>query len=94
MKQRLNGWMIQIGLWLARKGGWKEPTIGQIAEALGLSSEVIGSAALICAQVEDIKGVSGTYRQREAARAMMNRHPDIKERDINLAIELVIRWTS
>ena len=86
--------LVTFGLWLAHKGGWKEPSIEQIAEALGLAPDVIESAALMCVQAEGIQGVSGAYKQREVLRSMINRHPDVKERDLNLAIELVLHWTS
>lgn len=78
--------LVRFGLWLARKGGYG-------ADNQGVESDIIDSARLITAQAESMKGVSGEYKRREVLRSLMNRHPEAKERDLNLAIELVLKWT-
>ena len=78
--------LVRFGLWLARKGGYD-------AHNQGVASDIIDSAKLISEQAEAMKGVSGEYKRREVLRSLMNRHPDANERDLNLAIELVLKWT-
>ena len=85
-------WLVHIGLWLARLGGWEPPApvpFGH-SETLGLDPALIASTHLMTEQTGKMGG-SGEYRRREALRALMNRHPEAKERDIAFAIEAVIR---
>lgn len=79
--------LVKFGLWLARLGGWTPYNAG-------LSNELIESAKLMIAQAGHIAEVSGEYKRREVLRSLINRHPDIPERKLNLAIEQVLEWTS
>jgi hypothetical protein len=57
--------------------------------APAISDELMQSAKLITAQVE-MMGGSGEYRRAQALRALMNRHPEARERECALAIELAL----
>lgn len=82
-------WMVVIGLWLARKGGWEEVQPLPLLP-VPLDQAIFASAQLLVAQAEGMK-VSGEYRRREVLRGLMNRHPDATVKDLALAIELAVR---
>ena len=54
-----------------------------------VSGEMKDSAALMTAQLDAVAG-SGEYKRAQALRALMNRHPEAKERECALAIELAL----
>ena len=71
--------LVKIGLWVARLGGWTP-----------IAPDIIESAFIITKQAETMKG-GGEFKRREALRAMMNRHPNAKIKDLAFAIEWVLR---
>jgi hypothetical protein len=76
-------WLVIVGLWLARHGGWT-PSIPILPD------EVLASAKLITTQTEALPA-GGEFKRREALRALMNRHPLTAIKDLALSIELALR---
>lgn len=85
MTVTLKRWCVVVGLWLCRLGGF----VPYEAPAL----DVLESARIFVAQANPLGG-SGEYRRNQALRALMNRHPEARERDLCLAIELAVRERS
>jgi hypothetical protein len=84
-------WLVVVGLWLARQGGWVEAQhVVYIPATIPVSDALIASAKEMVVQTEKMPG-GGEFKRREALRAMMNRHPDLPVKDLALAIEYAVR---
>jgi hypothetical protein len=84
MKQWIINKLFKLGVWCLRKAGKKfilEP-----------DTELVGSACEIVKQMEG-KG-NGEWKRAQVLRALINRHPSEKQRDIALAIEYAVRLCS
>lgn len=57
--------------------------------AVHIPPGLAASAKVILAQTEIMSG-SGEFKRAQALRALMNRHPEVRERDCALIIELVL----
>lgn len=55
-----------------------------------LSPEIKTSAKELIAQMDNAVG-SGEFKRAQVLRALLNRHPELRERDCALAIELALR---
>lgn len=58
--------------------------------AVYLSPELVKSAKTIMSQTALMPG-SGEFKRAQALRALMNRHPEARERECALTIELVVQ---
>lgn len=72
-----------FAVWLLDIVGYKAISVPKLSE------EFLESTRLIMSQAEAMGG-SGEFRRAQVMRAMMNRHPEARERDIALAIEMQI----
>lgn len=90
--------LIYIGLWIAKLGGWKAQALTPIpiksvcqGYHLDISDELLDTAKLLVAQVEDkFQGVSGEFKRAQALRALLNNHTKFSERQCSQAIEVAI----
>ena len=83
----LRAWLVIVGLWLARLGGWAPPTFTEM-----VSSELLASARMFIPHVRArFRGESGEFKRAQVLRGLLNRHPGALERDCALAIEIALR---
>ena len=83
-------WLVTLGLWLAHLGGWTLP-FPEPCRRLHATSPYLDTARLIHAEVERQQMHNGEQKRHAALRAMLNRHPEARERDLALAIELAVQ---
>lgn len=91
---RLRGYLVVVGLWLARLGGWQETErlIEKLVDRFPINDEILVSARMLVAHVEkNFAGHSGEFKRSQVLRALMNRHPGVAERDLSLHIEAAVR---
>jgi hypothetical protein len=83
-------WLVRMGLWLAKKGGWTpDPCARAHAD---VKTDVYESAQLLMDQVDaGFPYASGEFKRREVIRAMMNRHPSLRTRELALTLELAFQ---
>ena len=88
----LRAWLVILGLWLARLGGWEPPRPAPVTDLV--APELVASARMFVAHVEEhFRGQSGEFKRAQVLRGLLNRHPGAKERDCALAIEVGVRST-
>jgi len=76
--------IVVLGLGIARLAGWRP--IPLVAPGL------LVSARMFVEHIEKgFAGQSGEFKRAQALRALLNRHPEAKECDAALAIELAVR---
>lgn len=76
--------LVRCGLWLARCGGWQG--------SYPIADDLMASARLFVAHVDaQFAGQAGEFKRSQVLRALLNRHPDARERDCALAIEAAVR---
>jgi hypothetical protein len=72
--------ILKIALWLARLAGEDLVRMTHVGE------DILKSASMLCDQV-DSQDTSGEHKRAQVLRALMNRHPEAKERELAAAIE-------
>lgn len=89
-------WLVRIGLWLAKVGGWAPvpiPPPPPPCPLLHLPAD--SQVELVRAIVQDITErypeSPGPVKAREALRVLLNVRPGARERDLNLLIELALQ---
>lgn len=79
-------WLVRVGLWVARLGGWQPCTAPHLPE-----DAQIELARQIVHDVETRVGPApGPVKAREALRCLLNLRPEAKVSDLNLLIELAL----
>lgn len=75
--------LIKLAMWLARLAG------EDLVRMTHVRTEIMESAKRLCAQV-DSQPTSGEHKRAQVLRALMNAHPDARERELAAAIERAI----
>ena len=85
-------YLVRFGLWLARWGGWAEmPPAPPCSRPHLPDMAYLDTARLVYHEIERQHFKSGETKRHNALRALLNRHPEARERDLALALELVIQ---
>lgn len=74
---------------LVKIASWLLKLAGETPVALPVRHEVLATAKEITAQAKSMVG-SGEYKRSRVLGALMNRHPDAKESELALAIEIAL----
>jgi len=75
---------VVVGLFIARLGGWTPCALPHLP-----SDEMVDQARAIVKDIETrFPHMPGPLKSREALRCLLNLHPNVGTRDLNLLIEL------
>lgn len=90
----IHRWLVVLGLWLARRGGWVAPFSVVLPAPPLVAEALLVSARRLYSEIERQAFHNGEQKRHAALRAMLNLHPEAKERDLGLAIELAVHEQS
>ncbi len=90
-------WIQRVGIWLARKAGWRDETEQYRKDALRWRQirpqpDVLAMAIRLTKQMEtSADGTSGEYKRHQVYARMLDTFPEARKSHLGLAIELAVQ---
>lgn len=83
-------WLITLGLWLARLGGWHTPTC-PLPHLPPLSYDLLKRAGTLITEQEQFADRSGEAKRHQVYARLLKEYPNRSKGDLAFAIEAVLR---
>ncbi|MBI3938181.1 MAG: hypothetical protein HY323_14480 [Betaproteobacteria bacterium] len=81
-------WLVRLGLWLARRGGWTVPVCSRLHVPEAALMEA--AAPLVAWAETTFPGTSGEHKRHQVYARLLRAHPDAPRHVVALAIELAL----